>query len=62
MVPEAAQPHSTNINQLELVRYIFTAQKEKLISKEKYQKALAYIRENKGIKEVILSGGDPYIV
>ena len=37
----------------------FTAQTEKLISKEEYQRALTYIQENKGIKEVILSGGDP---
>ena len=38
----------------------FTAQKGRLISKEEYQKALTYIQENKGIKEVILSGGDPF--
>ena len=37
----------------------FTAQTEKFISKEEYQKALFYIQKNKGIKEVILSGGDP---
>lgn len=37
----------------------FTAQREKLISKEEHQRALSYIQKNKGIKEVILSGGDP---
>ena len=40
----------------------FTAQAEKMISKEEYQKALIYIQNNKGIKEVILSGGDPLIL
>ena len=37
----------------------FTGQTKKIISQEEYEKALKYIQKNKGIKEVILSGGDP---
>jgi len=36
-----------------------TGQKQALLSKSEYQLALDYIKENTGIKEVILSGGDP---
>ena len=37
----------------------FTASEKKIISKEEYQKSLRYIQKEKGIREVILSGGDP---
>ena len=37
----------------------FTAVNKKMISADEYQKALAYIQSRSGIREVILSGGDP---
>jgi len=37
----------------------FTAQGNHTISSQNYQKALQYIQNNHGIREVILSGGDP---
>ena len=37
----------------------FTAKDESIIHKNEYEKALEYIRKNPGIREVILSGGDP---
>ena len=37
----------------------FTAQEKTVISPQEYQKALTYIKNNIGIREVILSGGDP---
>lgn len=37
----------------------FTGQDQAFVRGVQYQKALAYIRANKGIREVILSGGDP---
>lgn len=37
----------------------FTGHNEAFIKLEEYQKALEYISEKKGIREVILSGGDP---
>jgi len=37
----------------------FTGQGQSLIPAEDYAKALSYLRERKGIREVILSGGDP---
>ena len=37
----------------------FTAQEKKLIPQVEYQKALTYLKNNAGIREVILSGGDP---
>ena len=37
----------------------FTAQEKKIIPQQEYQKALNYIKSNSGIREVILSGGDP---
>ena len=37
----------------------FTAQAKKIISSNEYKKALNYIKKNPGIREVILSGGDP---
>ncbi len=37
----------------------FTGQEEGLINRQDYQNALQYIRNHKGIREVILSGGDP---
>lgn len=41
------------------LRKHFTGKDEALISADEYQSALNYIRENDGIREVILSGGDP---
>ena len=37
----------------------YTGQKKAFISKKEYKKALEYIKKNTGIREVILSGGDP---
>ncbi len=37
----------------------FTAKDKSIIHKKEYEKALEYIRKNPGIREVILSGGDP---
>ena len=37
----------------------FTAQDKKMIPLSEYKKSLNYIRKNPGIREVILSGGDP---
>ena len=37
----------------------FTAKGHHIAPKEEYLKALEYIKNNKGIREVILSGGDP---
>lgn len=40
----------------------FTGQEQAFIKTEEYEKALSYIREHTGIREVILSGGDPLTV
>lgn len=40
-------------------RKYFTAQGNHTVSSQDYQKALQYIQNNQGIREVILSGGDP---
>ena len=40
----------------------WTSQEKKVIPQLEYQKALTYIKENVGIREVILSGGDPLIL
>ena len=40
-------------------RKYFTAQGHSTIGKKEYAKALNYIKNNQGIREVILSGGDP---
>ena len=37
----------------------FTAVEKSIIQKEEYEKSLEYIKKNPGIREVILSGGDP---
>ena len=37
----------------------FTATEKSIIQKAEYEKALQYIKTNPGIREVILSGGDP---
>lgn len=37
----------------------FTGQEQFLVGQNDYQEALTYIRKQKGIREVILSGGDP---
>ena len=37
----------------------FTATDKNIIPKNEYEKALEYIKKNQGIREVILSGGDP---
>ena len=37
----------------------FTATEKSIIQKTEYEKALQYIKTNPGIREVILSGGDP---
>lgn len=37
----------------------YTGRKRAFISKTEHEKSLEYIKKNKGIKEVILSGGDP---
>ncbi|PIS12123.1 MAG: KamA family radical SAM protein [Bdellovibrio sp. CG10_big_fil_rev_8_21_14_0_10_47_8] len=37
----------------------FTGQDQALVKEDQYQTALNYIREHPGIREVILSGGDP---
>lgn len=41
------------------LRKHFTGQDQAFVGSEDYAKALAYIREGRGIREVILSGGDP---
>ncbi len=40
-------------------RKYFTAQGHHVVPKNEYQNAMEYIKNNKGIREVILSGGDP---
>lgn len=40
----------------------FTGQEQAFIRQDEYDKALAYIRSHPGIREVILSGGDPLTV
>jgi lysine 2,3-aminomutase len=40
-------------------RKYFTAQDQYLVPKDEYSAALNYLREHTGIREVILSGGDP---
>lgn len=40
----------------------FTGQEQAFIKQSEYQQALEYIRSRKGIREVILSGGDPLTV
>ena len=40
----------------------WTAKDKNLIPKKEYEKALDYIKKNLGIREVILSGGDPLIL
>lgn len=40
----------------------FTGQEQAFIKSEEYQQALAYIKSHTGIREVILSGGDPLTV
>ncbi|MGE5087445.1 MAG: KamA family radical SAM protein [Bacillota bacterium] len=40
----------------------FTGQEQAFIRHEEYQQALAYIKSHTGIREVILSGGDPLTV
>ncbi len=37
----------------------FTGKKQSFVSKINYEKSLSYIKNNLGIREVILSGGDP---
>ena len=37
----------------------FTGQDQALIKKDEYEQALGYIRKSTGLREVILSGGDP---
>lgn len=44
------------------LRKHFTGQDEAFINSADYEKAISYIRANDGIKEVILSGGDPLTV
>ncbi len=41
------------------LRKYFTGRDEAFIASEAYQEALEYIRRQKGLREVILSGGDP---
>lgn len=41
------------------LRKHFTGQEEAFVKARDYENALTYIRANKGIREVILSGGDP---
>lgn len=41
------------------LRKYFTGNDQAFLSSAEYKSALGYIRENKGIREVILSGGDP---
>ena len=43
-------------------RKYFTGQDQALAGPEEYQAALEYIKNHKGIREVILSGGDPLTV
>ena len=38
----------------------FTAKDKSIIQTQEYKKALEYIKQNPGIREVILSGGDPF--
>ncbi|XGC80387.1 KamA family radical SAM protein [Bdellovibrio bacteriovorus] len=40
----------------------FTGQEQAFIKNEEYEKALAYIKSHPGIREVILSGGDPLTI
>ncbi|MBV2169208.1 MAG: KamA family radical SAM protein [Bdellovibrio sp.] len=40
----------------------FTGQEQAFIKSEEYEQALAYIRNHTGLREVILSGGDPLTV
>jgi len=40
----------------------FTAQNKKIIPTNEYKKAIHYIQSNHGIREVILSGGDPLTI
>ena len=40
----------------------FTAKNKSIIQTNEYKKALEYIKKNQGIREVILSGGDPLIL
>ncbi len=40
----------------------FTGQEQAFIKNEEYEQALAYIRNHTGLREVILSGGDPLTV
>lgn len=40
----------------------FTGQEQALIRNDEYEQALSYIRSHPGIREVILSGGDPLTV
>lgn len=40
----------------------FTGQEQAFIRNEEYEQAIAYIRSHPGIREVILSGGDPLTV
>lgn len=40
----------------------FTGQEQAFIKTEEYEQALSYIRKHTGIREVILSGGDPLTV
>ncbi len=40
----------------------FTGQEQAFLKKDEYQEALDYIRSHTGIREVILSGGDPLTV
>lgn len=40
----------------------FTGQEQALIRNDEYQQALQYIRQHTGIREVILSGGDPLTI
>ena len=40
----------------------FTGQEQAFIRNEEYEKALSYIRSHPGIREVILSGGDPLTI
>lgn len=40
----------------------FTGQEQAFVKNEEYEQALAYIRSHTGIREIILSGGDPLTV
>lgn len=41
------------------LRKYFTGKDEALIGSQEYERAIRYISDNRGIREVILSGGDP---